>query len=671
MLMKHKLALIGFSYLAGLICAEFFGTFTLGVFLCSALFLISSLIINKLGKSVSAAVALFTVFAAMCVHGIYTLTVYLPAVNLNGTTMEITGTITDVRYCKSDTAAYTIKADIGGRPVYIGMFSSDNGGEAGDGITLTVKLSVMKDNELFAEKSYYKSKGIFITASPKSDAVITSGSGLNLKKLISDYSDRIGIGISMLLPCDEGGLVKAMVLGDKSGLSDGLSENIKRAGASHFTAVSGLHLTVISHMALLLISLTPLKHFRYFKFSVLAAIIFVFLLFFKLSPSVIRAGIMLIVYYGAEPLMRKGGTLNSLGAAALLITIFDPYACSDAALLMSLAGTFGVGTLSPYILKGIRRKKLAPFVSSFSAILCTFPISCIYFDGFSAVGILTGVLLLPFFLPVMILTVLFSLLGGNGSGLMFVSGLFSKVMIFIINLMGGFKFSYFTIDQNFAVPMAVLAVIYTVLVFRRFSDPKKTLRAATVSVCVMLLFAAISEAYYSDKAKLTMYSDGQDACIIAEQGGSVFIVASNDSPSLQNNVSAYLKENFIDAASVIAVLGTSHNNLPAFRSMPCKVFLPPESAKEAYSDKISLKCENDRCVLNINGASISLSPAKEPIDDDIAVLYGYSGKKPELNGIVFISGRRMYDSLENNVYKSLYYDKASYIITDDGYLRQK
>ena len=37
--MKHKLALIGFSYLAGLICAEFFGTFTLGVFLCSALFL--------------------------------------------------------------------------------------------------------------------------------------------------------------------------------------------------------------------------------------------------------------------------------------------------------------------------------------------------------------------------------------------------------------------------------------------------------------------------------------------------------------------------------------------------------------------------------------------------------------------------------------------------------
>lgn len=76
--MRHKLGLIGFSYLAGLICAEFFGTFTIGVFTVAALLLISAVAVIKSGKSASTAVALFTVSAAMSVHGIYTLTVYIP-----------------------------------------------------------------------------------------------------------------------------------------------------------------------------------------------------------------------------------------------------------------------------------------------------------------------------------------------------------------------------------------------------------------------------------------------------------------------------------------------------------------------------------------------------------------------------------------------------------------
>ncbi len=106
----------------------------------------------------------------MSVHGIYTLTVYIPVIECAGKTAEINGTITDVRYYGHDTAAYTIKTDINGAETGINMFGEDNAGEIGDNIRITVKLSLLKDNQRFAEKSYYKPKNIFLSASPKSKA---------------------------------------------------------------------------------------------------------------------------------------------------------------------------------------------------------------------------------------------------------------------------------------------------------------------------------------------------------------------------------------------------------------------------------------------------------------------------------------------------------------------
>lgn len=285
--MRHKLGWIGFSYLAGLICAEFFGTFTIGVFTVAAMLLISAVSVIKSGKSAITAVALFTVSAAMSVHGIYTLTVYIPVIECAGKTAEINGTITDVRYYGNDTAAYTIKTNINGAETGINMFGEDNAGEIGDNIRITVKLSLLKNNQLFAEKSYYKPKNIFLSASPKSKAEIIPSGKFSVKKLLSDYSDYIGQKVGLLLTGEEGDILNAMFLGDRTGLSDALSENIKRAGVSHFTAVSGLHLTLVSHIILLIISLTPLKRHRYLKFSVLAVLILLFILFFRLSHSVV------------------------------------------------------------------------------------------------------------------------------------------------------------------------------------------------------------------------------------------------------------------------------------------------------------------------------------------------------------------------------------------------
>ncbi len=673
--MRHKLGLIGFSYLAGLICAEFFGTFTIGVFTVAALLLISAVAVIKSGKSASTAVALFTVSAAMSVHGIYTLTVYIPVIECAGKTAEINGTITDVRYYGHDTAAYTIKTDINGAETGINMFGEDNAGEIGDNIRITVKLSLLKDNQRFAEKSYYKPKNIFLSASPKSKAEIIPSGKFSVKKLLSDYSDYIGQKIGLLLTGEEGDILNAIFLGDRTGLSDGLSENIKRAGVSHFTAVSGLHLTLISHIILLIISLTPLKRHRYLKFSVLAVLILLFILFFRLSHSVVRAGIMLIIYYGSEPFMRKSNVFNSTGAAALLITLCDPYACTDAGLLMSLAGTLGVGAASTAAAREFGKGRFSTvkraFIASLSAILCTFPLSCVYFGGFSAVGAVTNFILYPLFLPALACAALFAMLGGNGSILIFLAGLCAKGMIRIINLFGNFKYAYFPLDYAFIAPVSFLSAIFILLVHFRFKDLRKTLKAISLSVCVMLFLTAVCDIYFYDKAKLTMYSDGDDACIIAEHMGSVFIAVSDDSPKLLQNINDYMKNNFIEEVSALTVLNANHNAVSRYSEIPCKIFIPPETQKEVYTDKITMYNQSDICTLTINGVSVSLSPAKDPLDNNISVLYGYTGKTLNLSGTVFVSSKRLDGAEGRENVKNLYYEKASYIVTANGFLSKR
>ena len=672
--MRHKLGLIGFSYLAGLICAEFFGTTVIAVFIIAAILLIAAAAVVKCGKSAALAAALFALSSAMLVHGIYTLIVYIPVTEFGGKTVEINGKITDVRYYDHDTAAFTIKTNINGADTFINMFGADNGGEPGDNIKITVKLSLLKDNQSFSEKSYYKAKNIFLSAVPRSEAEITPCKSFSLKRLASDYSDYIGEKIDLILTGEEGDILKAMFMGDTAGIDDSLYENIKRAGISHFTAVSGLHLTLISHIILLIISLTPLKNHRYFKFTVLTILILLFMLFFKLSHSVVRAGIMLIIYYGSEPFMRKSNVFNSIGAAVLIITLFDPYACTDAGLLLSIAGTFGIGIVSPSISKKFGVGRFAAvkraFVASLSAVFCTFPLSCMYFGGFSLVGAVTNIILYPLFIPALACSALFALFGGNGEILILSAGLFAKGMIWVIDLFGGFKYAYFPLEYDFILPISFLSAGYILFVHFFFKDRSKTIKAVSISICAMLFFTATTEVYYFDKAKLTLFSDGNDACIIAELKGSVFIAASDDSPKLLKNINTYLKNNFIDEASALTVLNTNHNAISQYAEIPCKIFIQPDSEKEVYTDKIKLINKSGCCDLFINGVYVSLSPAKEPKDNSISVLYGYTGKVHELNGTVFVSSKRLDGAkgFENAI--NIYYEKAKYIITENGVLKK-
>ena len=669
--MKHKLGIIGFSYLAGLICATFFDVPF--VFAVSAVFLTTALIVFFLKKK-TAAVVFFTAFLAVSVYGIYTVLIYEPIVAFDGETVEIDGRISEIRRYSNDTASYIINADINGVNTSITLFSTDVDCSVGDIIRFSGKLSVMTNNADFEEESYYKTKGIFLKATASSGIEITHDDSFNIKELIIGYSDYIGERIKSYLPGDEGDLLKAMFLGDKSGLSDSLSNNIKRAGISHFTAVSGMHLTIISHILMLLISLSPLKNHRILKFVTLAITIVGFIVFFKMSVSVIRAGIMLIVYYGAEPFMRKGSTLNSMGLAALAITLFNPYACLDSGLLLSLAGTFGIGIVSPFFCRKLRSDRFKSLktavIGSACATMCTFPLSCAFFGGFSIVGILMNMLLYPLFFPALVCVALFVLVFASGTGLMFAAGLCAKAMIAVINFFGGFKYSYISLDYNFISVICVAAVIFVTVIYFCFKSPERTAMSVGISVCVLVGSVTAMKLYDLDKTKLYMYSDGDDVCVIVAEGADVCVVASDDSQDICEYINDFLQKEFLDGISVMKLMESTNNNIRAFEEIPCEVFSTPDIYDKQYSigEWLNLYSYENYSTVDISGVSLTISSAAEPVDDSICVIYGYKKNIPALSGMVYCSNRRTVS--DNMEIINLYYETAEYFVNKNGFLQK-
>ena len=73
------------------------------------------------------------------------------------------------------------------------------------------------------------------------------------------------------------------------------------------------------------------------------------------TSSVIRSGIMMIIYLIGKEFFYESDSLNSLGIAALFMCLPNPYASGDIGMILSFSATLGIiilyPVLSDYVLK--------------------------------------------------------------------------------------------------------------------------------------------------------------------------------------------------------------------------------------------------------------------------------------------------------------------------------
>ncbi len=135
------------------------------------------------------------------------------------------------------------------------------------------------------------------------------------------------------------GMAAAITMGDGSALETEVRDLLRRAGLAHVVVVSGLHLSALS--GLVYAALRKLAGYRAAAVGAMAAVL-LFVVLVGLTPSVVRAGIAMLLLYGGMLFSRRSDGLTSLGAAALLLCVQNPYAAMDIGLLLSFSATLGV-----------------------------------------------------------------------------------------------------------------------------------------------------------------------------------------------------------------------------------------------------------------------------------------------------------------------------------------
>ncbi len=310
--------------------------------------------------------------------------------------IEATGIITEISYAEESVAHFTLRTDNMNEKAFSHYslrvtIENVNGSDlnVGDKIRLKGTLQPLDDAYDY---------GIGISAIAVSDQPYEKISEDNrtLRLMFSDIRRKASALIMSTSESEEvGGLLSALLLGDRSALSPQLALDFKRIGVSHILALSGMHLAIISLFLSAILSVFGVGK----KGTKIVLLIFVpiYIILTGASPSILRAGIMLIFYSILFLLWESNDSLTTLLLSVFLILVFEPYAAFSSSLWLSALATFGVISF-PVVLEKKPKTKLfcyifSSVIFSFSALFPTLPITAYLYGSFSILSPLSTLLL--------------------------------------------------------------------------------------------------------------------------------------------------------------------------------------------------------------------------------------------------------------------------------------
>jgi competence protein ComEC len=160
--------------------------------------------------------------------------------------------------------------------------------------------------------------------------------------------------IGRFVPSEDGrAVLRALLLGDRSGISDGQRTRFARTGLMHLLAVSGLHVFQVG-MVLYTLLRPLLMRFRLgwraveggrAVFTVL--VLGLYMAITGARPSVVRAVIMAALFIGGILFQRSSHPLNTLGVAAIVLLALRPPALFDAGFQLSMGAVAAIVAIHP------------------------------------------------------------------------------------------------------------------------------------------------------------------------------------------------------------------------------------------------------------------------------------------------------------------------------------
>jgi len=366
------------------------------------------------------------------------------------------------------------------------------------GSKAVVKLELTKIKEArnpgeFSNKKYLNSLGI--TAVSSSCDLIKAVKSNKIQYYINRLREILLESLKKF-PLKEKDLLTAMLLGDKSKLSDEIKGNFQNAGVSHLLVVSGLHLTIL--VAIIKYIFDKLSIKDAYQIIIIIPIIWIYALLAGFSFSIVRASLMNSTYLIFRYFNKRISKVENILLVVIIVLVIYPYALKNVGWQLSFLATFGILVLTKKISKKLPKSRLNTSLSVIlSAQIMTFPIIVTNFNVISILLIPANLLMVPLttFILVSSLTTFVPYIGHFLIGLVtFALRIQMNTTAWIASLE---SFIFFMKDW----PLHLIIIYYLlifVIFFTKFINLKKILLAGFVFIFIFIHIDFSSQVVFLD-----------------------------------------------------------------------------------------------------------------------------------------------------------------------------
>lgn len=514
-------------------------------------------------------------------------------------------------------SSYRIKVDLGESDITNITTSTK--------VIFSAKLDAFYATEDFDEASYYYSRGYNAEAYEVGDLRITGQEEFSVKYKISEYRKSIARKLVLDSSAENGGLLAALLLGERDFLSGQTKLDFNRIGITHILALSGMHLAILCYGLSRLLSFFGIdKRIRKVG-EIIFAILYMALTGFPVS--VVRAGFMLIISSLLFLLSSSKDHITNLFLSVTIIVLIEPYSVFDTSLWLSAFATLGIIICSEIFERSSMDKSpfynhaLSPIftamISSAFAIVATLALTHFQFGKISSLSLISTVIFSPIILLFMYL------------GTFFMLTAFFIPLERVVNIFGDFirdlahlfsSYEYAQLSTN-SIITEFLVITSTVAFFLFLIIKIDRKRIAALTICALLISSIASAAIYTasknEEFEFT-YSDIEESERILMKSDSVaaLIEISTLTPRVANETVNYLSESDVMYLDDYIITSYDSRSINALRSLLSKVYVKnlyipaPKSdiKKEIYTELLDLK-NSYSIKLNIytDGYMISLS----------------------------------------------------------------
>lgn len=409
----------------------------------------------------------------------------------------------------------------------------------------------------FDYRKFLLSKSItgILSSYDSASVIFLSNDYYFFKNIIFQVRKNIDELIHQLHNSQTAGLLRGLLLADRTEIDYETKQNFVNSGVIHILAVSGLHVGYI-----LLFFLVVFGRFNIYIRSVLTILgLISFMIITGVPASVFRATLMSVILIFAFLSGRSTNLINSIALSAVIILLFYPKEIFNPGFQLSYSAVLSIAVIYPLIQKIILQlsisnkylKNILLFAGvSLSAQIGTLPFTLAYFNKLSLISLFSNLIVIPLvgiIVGLAIITMLVgSLLPSLANYFAVVNNVITSFMMDMIRFTGSLDFAYIRINNFSLIDSIIFYLFISFLVYSIKSSESVRFKFAVI----VIVFVNI--VVFADLDDKKLLSDGVLNVLMIDvgQGDSFLIKFPNNQTAL---IDAGVVDPFFDTGEKIII----------------------------------------------------------------------------------------------------------------------